>query len=869
MSAEKFFIASRQTFLLLSSFLLLFSAALHGNTYYVDAQNGSDNYDGRSASVQGGNAGPWKTINKINTTSFNPGDSILFKRGATWSDGPLYPKNGGSPGGTITIQETILSQPLQFQLVDPNNHSCIYFGAYGLGVKPKIECNGDEGLIIRHNYIIIEDLHFNNGGNNMLSFSRVGGNYWNVVRNVAVTNSSGSGVRFEEGGGNCWLDGLHVYNYTRNGIYLEGSAANPLKEVLVENCRIEKSFPVINKFDGLSCHRDSEGNNIDGNIIIRRNTIIGAGEDGIDVTSGTHILLVGNTLEHNNSSGIFVGKPERVHTVEIRENVLNSNSRKKGVGDLTISAPNVRVMNNIILGTGHHCLLLKTTANVQVWNNVIAPSNRTGNFIWLKDSTRQIEFRNNIFDFSTTTQTISGLFEAASFDYNCYFGRSRSQEIYAGNSFYDLQYQDASYEPNGFWADPLFLHPNRTFPEHLKLSENSPCIDSGTNLPVNTDFGGNTRPQGGGIDIGVFESEFPAPTSSTAMTIAKVRNTNDDAEENDKGGVNLNSTDLEMANIGTKLQIVGIRFNNLNLQPGALITDAYIQFMADEATSGPSSLTITGEAADNPSEFTTNKYNVSSRSRTATSVNWSPSDWPAIREIEVNQQTPDLSSIVQEIINRPGWTNDNSMVFLIEGTGVRTAESYDGSTQGAPTLFIEYAIGCPDAGTACNDDNPATYNEVEDGNCNCIGTPCPAAGMACDDGNPDTENDAEDGFCNCIGTPTSDTTLTAQIEKPEYVKSLNLPLTTGTNKTSQMELFPNPASYQLNIRTRFAETADENVQMIIHDLSGKIILSQSISVLPGEWMAHLLNIGQLSTGVYFVRLNIGADILTKRFVKIE
>lgn len=60
--------------------------------------------------------------------------------------------------------------------------------------------------------------------------------------------------------------------------------------------------------------------------------------------------------------------------------------------------------------------------------------------------------------------------------------------------------------------------------------------------------------------------------------------------------------------------------------------------------------------------------------------------------------------------------------------------------------------GCPPLGTPCDDDNPATYNDMEEGNCNCIGTPCPPNGTACDDGNPNTINDVEDGLCNCVGT---------------------------------------------------------------------------------------------------------------------
>ena len=60
--------------------------------------------------------------------------------------------------------------------------------------------------------------------------------------------------------------------------------------------------------------------------------------------------------------------------------------------------------------------------------------------------------------------------------------------------------------------------------------------------------------------------------------------------------------------------------------------------------------------------------------------------------------------------------------------------------------------GCPSAGTPCDDNDPTTENDVEDGDCNCIGTPCPVAGSACNDGDPTTENDIEDGECNCAGT---------------------------------------------------------------------------------------------------------------------
>ena len=56
----------------------------------------------------------------------------------------------------------------------------------------------------------------------------------------------------------------------------------------------------------------------------------------------------------------------------------------------------------------------------------------------------------------------------------------------------------------------------------------------------------------------------------------------------------------------------------------------------------------------------------------------------------MDQRTSDLSAIVQEIVDRPGWEASNSMAFMITGTGARTAESFNGNSAGAPLLHIEF-----------------------------------------------------------------------------------------------------------------------------------------------------------------------------------
>ena len=119
--------------------------------------------------------------------------------------------------------------------------------------------------------------------------------------------------------------------------------------------------------------------------------------------------------------------------------------------------------------------------------------------------------------------------------------------------------------------------------------------------------------------------------------------------------------------------------------------NAYIEFETDEtANLDPVNLTFRGQAADNPATFTTTASNISSRAQTTASVAWSPAAWSTLNQ---HQQTPNISSIVQEIVNRGGWSSGNAMVFMVQGSGRRVAKSYDltpADPDGPALLVIEY-----------------------------------------------------------------------------------------------------------------------------------------------------------------------------------
>jgi len=75
---------------------LVWSSLASATTYYVSSSTGNDLNNGTSSSTA------WQTIAHVNGQSFQPGDSILFKRGDFWNES-LAPASSGSAGNPITF----------------------------------------------------------------------------------------------------------------------------------------------------------------------------------------------------------------------------------------------------------------------------------------------------------------------------------------------------------------------------------------------------------------------------------------------------------------------------------------------------------------------------------------------------------------------------------------------------------------------------------------------------------------------------------------------------------------------------------------------------------------------------------------------
>jgi Right handed beta helix region len=105
-------------------------------TYYVDSRGGNDAHAGTTPGAA------WKNLEKVNATTFHPGERILLKSSSIWQ-GQLWPKGSGAADKPITV------------------------GMYGGGVKPVINGGGtveDTVLLKNQEYWEIENLEITNTG---------------------------------------------------------------------------------------------------------------------------------------------------------------------------------------------------------------------------------------------------------------------------------------------------------------------------------------------------------------------------------------------------------------------------------------------------------------------------------------------------------------------------------------------------------------------------------------------------------------------------------------------------------------------------------------------------------------------------------
>ena len=197
-----------------SMFEPLEDRTMMSTTYYV-SPSGSDSNRGTTTSA------PWKTINKVDSTSLKPGDSVLFQGGASF--GGTIQLRGDDGGSTSTP---------------------VVIGSYGNG-NATISSGGADGL---YDYgtsgITVQNLNFKgtpNGGNHDgIRFEAPSGH---GISNITVKNTNVSGYGYagifflgdgSVGVSNVVISGNTVDNNVRTGILFNSFSRNVHKNVTIE-----------------------------------------------------------------------------------------------------------------------------------------------------------------------------------------------------------------------------------------------------------------------------------------------------------------------------------------------------------------------------------------------------------------------------------------------------------------------------------------------------------------------------------------------------------------------------------------------------------------------------------------------------------
>jgi len=484
-------------FFTLLTTLLLSTTYLFATNYYVDADDGNDSNTGTSP------LNAWRTISKVNNSSFQPGDSVLFQRGDIWN-ATLSPINGGTKSNPII------------------------FSAFGSGIRPTFDgSNTLEGVIeAKYSYLRFMNLRAVNSNGWAIRVEPSSGRNSKYIYDVRFdsiyeSDNSGSGGIIIRN-----IDTLYVTNctfrrYKNNGIAILGTASFPAKHTWI----LDNYFDSENNANGGVTLHESPTGDLPGNgHVIKNNEFYNHNEEAMDLQGG-NIIVENNLCVNGGYHGIVVSRSSG--NIKIIRNKINRGGINTGNG-IEVRQSDVTIAYNLIYGGSYRGISIMDPGspdNIRIYNNTIYQPvidaiqlNCTGlnnltiknNIIYNTQSNRQILNMSDS-DFNNPGWVI---------DHNLYYASNQSKLFYEGlsGSWYNLsEFQSVQNQGiNSEINDPLFIDASN---ENFNLNDGSPAINAGDNTVWNGvasvfDIKGTriTNSTGsiltaliGSVDIGAFE----------------------------------------------------------------------------------------------------------------------------------------------------------------------------------------------------------------------------------------------------------------------------------------------------------------------------------------------------------------------------
>ncbi len=292
--------------------------------YYVDSSLGDDANVGTDA------AQPWKTIEKINASTFLAGDNVLFKKGSVWNGETLTVPNSGAAGNPIN------------------------FGAYGSGSNPILDGGGTQNFGIYvggKSYVDITALDFRNfTANNAHCIGLSDLTHHVNISDVTLTNSYG-GVSLWNGPHDISISNIDISGMNYSGILWYNTGSNDAYNIEIKNFRLHDFNPLYNFYHGISFYWGVGGaTGKPYNITIKDGSIYnlkGAGQinAGILLTSEDY-RITGHSVTIDNldiyevdGGGISFGNIDDSGQVKsvIKNSRVHDNSYKAPIGGIWIA----------------------------------------------------------------------------------------------------------------------------------------------------------------------------------------------------------------------------------------------------------------------------------------------------------------------------------------------------------------------------------------------------------------------------------------------------------------------------------------------------------------------------------------------------
>jgi len=463
-------------FMIIATLITLAPVAGYSITYYVST-NGSDNYPGTLSA-------PWKTVAKVNSSIFLPGDSILFRRGDIWREKLVI-----SSSGTI--------------------NRLITFGAYGNGDKPQFRrsftANNVNDWIYKGNNIWMLNFKFAKG----MSASNLVFNSESVF-GVEVWNTNGLNVQGKWQSDDA-TGSLYVYSVGNPATYYS------YIEIVLHDHGIEigpgRSYISINNLHPCYCGWN-------GIQIANAVYMININDNDISFCGGGH--PDGETSRHGNGIAVYMD----AHDLSIFRNkiwqIYDSAMTLQGFKPNLLSQYNIFIRNNVSYKMGN-CFEFWTdseSANVHdvyFENNMCADAGGEWSDSqrpdWSGVQIRKWVSRGNVSNFYIRNNII---YRAVHFlvafgysypsakitlDYNLYYPDSKS--AFNDNkviSTFSIWSKGKKYDIHSKVGNPAFFDESGGL---FWLLPSSPAIDAGTYVGITSDYLGN--PIYGVPDIGAFE----------------------------------------------------------------------------------------------------------------------------------------------------------------------------------------------------------------------------------------------------------------------------------------------------------------------------------------------------------------------------